>query len=95
MAEVLKRQRSERLEVRTTVQDRDLIDRAVAASGIGLTDFVVSNLTTAARRILADRTEFAINAERRRRWDAINRVPARSLTGLAALLERPSPFTEE
>ncbi|MDK1019981.1 MAG: DUF1778 domain-containing protein, partial [Actinomycetota bacterium] len=36
------------MEIRTTPEDRELIDRAVAASGTDLTQFVVSNLTVAA-----------------------------------------------
>ena len=39
------RTRSERLEVRTTKDERSLIDRAVAEQGTDLTEFVVSNLT--------------------------------------------------
>ena len=41
------RLRSERLEVRTTKDERDLIDRAVAEQGTDLTEFVISNLTVA------------------------------------------------
>jgi uncharacterized protein (DUF1778 family) len=90
-----KRTRSERLEVRTTREDRDLIDRAVAASGSDLTDFVVANLTVAARRVLADRSEFALDAEARETWEKINRRRARDLAGLRELMARPSPFTDE
>ncbi len=92
--EAVKVRRSERLEVRTTPQDRELIDRAVAASGVDLTEFVVSNLTVAARRVLADRSEFVLDAAARKRWDALNSAPARSLVGLKALLNRTSPFAE-
>jgi uncharacterized protein (DUF1778 family) len=94
-AETVKVRRSERLEVRTTPQDRELIDRAAAASGVDLTEFVVSNLTVAARRVLADRSEFVLNAEARKHWDALNNRPARSLAGLKALFERDSPFVDE
>jgi len=90
-----KRNRSERLEVRTTREDRALIDRAVAASGTDLTDFVIANLTVASRRVLADRTEFALDPEARQAWERINRRRARSLAGLGQLMDRPSPFTEE
>ncbi len=89
------RKRSARIEVRTTPEDRDLIDRAVAASGADLTEFVVSNLTVAARRVLADRTEFALNSESQRAWEKINRRPARDLPGLRELIQRPSPFVDE
>jgi uncharacterized protein (DUF1778 family) len=89
------RLRSERLEVRTTKDERSLIDRAVAEQGTDLTEFVISNLAVAARRVLADRTEFALDAESDEAWDAINRRRARDLPGLRRLMERPSPFTQE
>lgn len=90
-----KRNRSERLEVRTTPEDRALIDRAVAASGTDLTQFVLSNLTVAAHRVLADRTEFTLGSEALEAWEKINARPARSLAGLRDLMARPSPFIDE
>jgi uncharacterized protein (DUF1778 family) len=95
MSTQTRRRRSERLEVRTTPEDRALIDRAVAESGTDLTEFVVSNLTGAARRILADRTDFALDAAALRSWEAVNRREARDLPGLRRLMERPSPFAPE
>ena len=89
------RRRSARMEIRTTPEDRELIDRAVAASDTDLTQFVVSNLTVAARRVLADRTEFSLNSESLRAWEKINQRPARDLTGLRELMQRPSPFIDE
>jgi len=95
MATETKRIRSERLEVRTTPEDRALIDSAVAASGTDLTDFVISNLTVASRRVLADRTEFTLDPDALQAWEKINRRRARSLAGLRDLIVRPSPFTDE
>lgn len=95
MATETKRARSERLEVRTTPEDRALIDSAVAASGIDLTEFVVANLTVAARRVLADRSEFALDADAQRAWARINRRPRQDLAGLRELMARPSPFEME
>lgn len=89
------RLRSERLEVRTTKDERALIDRAVAAQGTDLTEFVISNLTVAARRVLADRTEFVLAPEAAAAWEAVNRRRARDLPGLRRLMERPSPFAGE
>jgi uncharacterized protein (DUF1778 family) len=89
------RLRSERLEVRTTKDERKLIDRAVAEQDTDLTEFVVSNLTVAARRVLADRTEFSLDAESAVAWETINRRRARDLPGLRHLMERPSPFASE
>lgn len=89
------RTRSERLEVRTTKDERALIDRAAAEQGTDLTEFVISSLTVAARRVLADRSEFVLDAESAEAWEAINRRRARDLPGLRRLMDRPSPFTEE
>lgn len=89
------RLRGERLEVRTTKDERALIDRAVAAQGTDLTDFVISTLTAAARRVLADRTEFVLDAKAAEVWESINRRPARDLPGLRRLVDRPSPFVAE
>jgi uncharacterized protein (DUF1778 family) len=91
----VKERRSERLEVRTTPQERQLIDRAVAASGVELTEFVVTNLALAARRVLADRTEFALDDAQRQRWDELSNAPAQSLPGLNKLMARRSPFIDE
>lgn len=89
------RTRSERLEVRTTRDERSLIDRAVAEQGTDLTEFVVSNLTVAAQRVLADRSEFVLDAEAAEAWEAVNRRRPRELPGLRRLMERPSPFTAD
>ena len=95
MAEGRSRARSARLEVWTTPEDRGLIDDAVAACGMSLTEFTVSNLTTAARQVLADRTEFVLDADAQEAWEELNRRPARDLPGLRAFMARPSPFAEE
>lgn len=89
------RTRSERLEVRTSKAERALIDRAVAEQGTDLTDFVVSNLTVVAQRVLADRREFVLDDIAAATWESINRRPARDLPGLRRLMERASPFTAE
>ncbi|MGB6058620.1 MAG: DUF1778 domain-containing protein [Microthrixaceae bacterium] len=89
------RLRSERLEVRTTKDERTLIDRAVAQEGRGLTEFVVANLTVAAQRILADRTEFELDSEALAAWEGVNSRRSRDLAGLRRLMERPSPFFDE
>jgi uncharacterized protein (DUF1778 family) len=92
MPTVANRRRSERLEVRTTPEDRALIDRAVAAVETDLTAFVVSSVTTAARRVLADRTEFIMSPKVAKVWEAINKRQSRDLPGLRKLMKRASPF---
>jgi len=87
--------RSRRIEVRTTPEDRSLIDSAVAASSTTLSEFAVSNLTEAARRILGDRVTFALNEDAQQAWEEINGRPARDLESIRALVSRPSPFSAE
>ncbi len=86
------RTRSTRLEVRTTPEERTLIDRAVAEAGTDLTTFVVAHVTDAAMRVLADRDRFVLSSDVAHAWEELNRRPARDLVGLRRLLERPSPF---
>lgn len=88
------RTRDRRLEVRTTSEERELINRAAEASGTDLTSFVIEHLTDAARQVLADRDRFVLDADAAAEWDRINRRPAKELVGLKRLMRRPSPFTE-
>jgi len=94
MSATEERRRSRRLELRTTPGERDLIDRAVAVTETGLTEFVVTNAVEAARRVLADRDHFELDAEALAAWESINDRRARGLPGLRRLMVRPSPFVE-
>lgn len=94
MPDTTTRRRSRRMDLRTTEEERALIDRAVAESGMDLTEFVVTHASEAARRVLADRQHFELDARARREWDQLNTRPARDLPGLAALFRRTSPFAE-
>lgn len=44
----------DRIEVRTTRENKDLIERAAALHGLTVTDFVVSNMVRAAREALQE-----------------------------------------
>lgn len=92
MTAVEARRRSRRLELRTTPEEREIIDRAAAANGTGLTEFVVSSAVDAAQRVLADRDRFELDPVAAEAWEAMNTRPARDLPGLRHLMERPSPF---
>ena len=83
------------MELRTTAEERELIDRAAAASGTDLTDFVIPHASEAARRLLADRDRFHLDVVALKEWEKINARPARDLPGLRRLMQRPSPFTAE
>ena len=82
------------MDLRTTPEERELIDRAVEVAGGDLTDFVVSNTLLAAKRVLADRQRFELDPRSLRAWEKINARAARDLPGLRRLMRRPSPFAE-
>lgn len=86
------RKRSKRLEVRATAAERSLIDRAAKAAGTDVTTFVVTHLTEAAHRVLADRERFGLSPAMAAEWESLNRRSPRELPGLRRLFERPSPF---
>lgn len=86
------RRRSRRLELRTTPDERDLIDRAASMTATDLTEFVVGSAVEAARRVLADRDRFELDGPALDAWDSINARRARDLPGLRHLMQRPSPF---
>jgi uncharacterized protein (DUF1778 family) len=88
------RRRSKRLELRTTPEERDLIQRAAEVSGSDLTEFVLTHASDAARRILADRDRFHLDADALAAWEAVNARRARDLPGLRELMARSSPFAE-
>lgn len=88
------RHRSSRLSLRTTPEERELMDRAAEVSGSDLTAFVISSTVTAARRVLADRDRFELDARALAAWEQINARPARNLPGLRRLMARSSPFGE-
>ena len=86
------RRRSRRIELRTTPEERSLLDHAVAVMGVALTEFVVDNACEAARRVLADRQQFEVDELALIAWEALNQRPARDLPGLRKLMQRPTPF---
>ena len=84
--------KTSRIELRATPEDRDLLDRAAAALGTDRSTFVLATARPAAQRVLADRDHFVLDDAALAEWERINNRPARSLPGLARVLQRPSPF---
>jgi uncharacterized protein (DUF1778 family) len=86
--------RDRRIEVRTTVEERELIDRAVSYVGTDLSSFAVSNLVEVSRRVLADRDQFVLSPGAAKAWEKINNAPALDLPGLRKLMRRSTPFAD-
>lgn len=89
--------KSERIALRVSESQRDLLYEASRASASTLSDFVLSAATRAAADVLADRQAFVLPADR---WDAFVEIldgPERSLPRLRALLAQtsaPHPGTD-
>src|SRR3990172_6257900 len=87
--------KTERLDLRLSRHQKDLLERAAAATQRTVTDFVVQSAAIAAQDALADRTRFVLPPGQ---WaaftEALDREP-RSLPRLAALLTVPSVLEAE
>lgn len=57
--------RAERLEIRTTLAQKRLIERAAKLSGTSVTDFVVSNIQQAAARTIRESQSLFLRDEAR------------------------------
>lgn len=87
--------KTERLDLRITAEQRELLQEASHAERTSLTNFVLSHATKAAENVLADRRLFQLSSTR---WDAFVRAldePPRELPRLRKLLETSSVLGEE
>ena len=79
-----------RLNLRTTRQQRLLIEVAANLCGEGMTDFVITSAYNRAEQVLAERRHFELPAERWKKFvAALDRRPAPK-TRLRRLLSEPS-----
>jgi uncharacterized protein (DUF1778 family) len=82
--------RDQRLAVRVTTWQKDVIERAAAVRGGTVTDFAVHALLERAEEVLADRPAFAVDQAS---WDEFNRLlsePPAPDPRLVDLLSRPT-----
>ncbi|WIY81736.1 DUF1778 domain-containing protein [Propionimicrobium sp. PCR01-08-3] len=84
-----------RLAVRLTDEQDALIRNAAAASGLSLTEFVLSAAINKAEDTLADRRVFLLDDAAWEEFTAILDRPAQRLPELAALLSRTPPWDEQ
>ena len=87
--------KSERIDLRGSVQQKRLLEDAAAAADRTLTDFVLQSASVEARRILAERTQFALSREQWHAFTTALDLEPRYLPDLAAFLARPSVLDRE
>ncbi|MGA9568154.1 MAG: DUF1778 domain-containing protein [Candidatus Korobacteraceae bacterium] len=82
--------KNDRLHLRTTRQQRKLIEVAASLCGEDMTDFVITSAYNRAEQVLADRRHFELPAERWKKFvAALDRRPV-SKSRLRRLLSEPS-----
>lgn len=85
----------ERWDFRVDPETDRLVRRAAEMAERTLTDFVIDAAVVEAERLLADRTQFVLEAEQWERFvELLDRSP-RDNPGLEKLFSRPSVFSAE
>lgn len=95
MVNLKRKQKKERIYLRVTSEQKDILERAAQEKHISLTNFVLENSYEAALRILTDKTHFLLNEEQ---WNAFCQAldaPPREIPALRKLLTEPSVFDEQ
>ena len=87
-------QRSERLSLRATTEQQQLIRTAAASEDMSMTDFVLDSATANAERVLADRRWFVLSEDELARFEEMIDAPVEHSPKLAALLTEPTVFDE-
>ena len=86
--------KNDRIELRLTSEQKQEIEQAAAISGRSVTDFSVPLLVEQANEVIRQERELRMSKDA---WDAFNAIldmPAKPLSGLADLLQRPSVFKD-
>ena len=86
--------KSDRLELRLTPEQKRTIERAAQLSGRTVTDFSVPVLLDEASEVIRQDAELRMSEQA---WDEFAEIldrPAKPIAELAALLRRPSVFTD-
>ena len=88
----IKTSRSEKLDLRITPADKQMLQTAAAASGRSLSEFVLESALARAEETLPDRRRFELNTEDWMAFQAALDAPPRPVPRLVQLLREPSVF---
>lgn len=86
--------RSERLQLRVSQEQRHVIEQAASARHETLTDYVVRHAVSAATEDLADRRYFELDDAAWTEFNALLSRPAVRKPKLEKLLSQPSPWVD-
>jgi uncharacterized protein (DUF1778 family) len=86
--------RSDRLQLRVTPQQREIIESAAASQQETITDYVVRHAVSAAKEDLADRRYFAIDDDAWAKFNVLLERPPVYKPRLEKLLSQPAPWQD-
>ena len=86
--------RSDRLQLRVTPQQREIIESAAASQQETITDYVVRHAVSAAKEDLADRRYFVIDDSAWMEFKALLERPPVYKPRLEKLLSQPAPWQD-
>lgn len=84
--------RKERFSIRTTPEEKSLVERAAEVSRMNMSQFVIQAAVRSAESVLADQTRFTLDHEQ---WAAFSEAldrPDRQIEPLKEAASRKSPF---
>jgi len=84
--------RSEKLDLRLTMEDKRTLAAAAAASQRSVSEFVLESALARAEETLPDRRKFQLNDKQWKEFLAALDAPPRSMSRLKRLLKEPSVF---
>ena len=87
--------RTEKLDVRVSRSAKAKLQAAASASHRSMSDFVMESALSRAEETLAERSIFALDAEKWAAFQAALDAPTRPLPRLGALLEEPGFFASD
>lgn len=86
--------KTQRINLRASDRQEDLLRRAAEATDHTLTDFVMDSAVDHAHRVLADRRWFTATEEQFAEFTRLLDEPLASTAKFNRLLARPTPFTD-
>lgn len=87
-----RRTKAQRVNLRASERQEQVIRRAAAATDRTMTDFILDSAVKQAERVLADRRWFVTSEKQWREFERLLDEPLPSSQRFEALAARPSPF---
>jgi uncharacterized protein (DUF1778 family) len=86
--------RSEKLDLRLTLEAKRTLNIAASAAGRSVSEFVLESALSRAEETLADRSRFGLDAERWNAFMAALDAPPRDIPALERLMREPGVFDD-